>query len=54
MVIAMLAWPRRSLTTLAYSLILQTREAESSDPEGLRWPRSKRHDDVTAVPCQFT
>jgi hypothetical protein len=37
-----------------YSLILQTREAESSDPEGLRWPRSKRHDDATAVLCQFT
>ena len=36
-----------------YSLILQTREAESSDPEGLRWPRSKRHDDATAVLCRI-
>jgi hypothetical protein len=28
------------------SLIMQTREAESSDPNGRRWPRSKRHDDA--------
>jgi hypothetical protein len=36
-----------------YSLIMQTREAESSDPEGRRWPRSKRHDDATAVLCRI-
>jgi hypothetical protein len=36
-----------------YPLIAQTREVESSDPEGRRWPRSKRHDDATAVLCRF-
>jgi hypothetical protein len=36
-----------------YSLILQTRAVESSDPEGRRWPRSKRHDDATAVLCRI-
>jgi hypothetical protein len=35
------------------SLIMQTREAESSDPNGRRWPRSKRHDDASAVICRF-
>jgi hypothetical protein len=35
------------------SLIEQVREAERSDPEGRRWPRSKRHDDATAVFCRF-
>jgi hypothetical protein len=36
-----------------YALIMQTREAESADPEGRRWPRSKRHDDASAVLCRF-
>jgi hypothetical protein len=35
------------------SLIEQVRDAERSDPEGRRWPRSKRHDDATAVFCRF-
>jgi hypothetical protein len=35
------------------SLIEQVRDAEQSDPEGRRWPRSKRHDDATAVFCRF-
>jgi hypothetical protein len=34
-------------------LIRQTRAAETSDPEGRRWPRSKQHDDATAVLCRF-
>ena len=36
-----------------YALIKQTREAESTDPEGRRWPRSKRHDDASAILCRF-
>jgi hypothetical protein len=36
-----------------YALIMQTREAESADPEGRRWPRSKRHDDASAIFCRF-
>ena len=35
------------------ALIMQTREAESADPEGRRWPRSKRHDDASAILCRF-
>jgi hypothetical protein len=34
-------------------LIRRTREAENSDPDGLRWPRFKRHDDAAAVICIF-
>jgi hypothetical protein len=34
-------------------LIRRTRAAETSDPMGRRWPRSKRHDDATAVLCRF-
>ena len=34
-------------------LIGRTRAAETSDPMGRRWPRSKRHDDATAVLCRF-
>lgn len=34
-------------------LIRRTREAENSDPDGLRWPRHKRHDDAAAVICVF-
>jgi hypothetical protein len=30
-------------------LFARIREAEDSDPEGKRWPRAKRHDDVAAV-----
>lgn len=36
-----------------YALIVQTREAENGDPEGRRWPRSKRHDDASAILCRF-
>jgi hypothetical protein len=36
-----------------YALIVQTREAENGDPEGRRWPRSKRHDDASDVLCRF-
>jgi hypothetical protein len=36
-----------------YALIMQTRQAESADPQGRRWPRSKRHDDASAVSCRF-
>ncbi|GAA3211547.1 integrase [Actinocorallia longicatena] len=32
-------------------LIRRTREAENSDPDGLRWPRHKRHDDAAAAIC---
>jgi hypothetical protein len=31
------------------AIIQQVRAAESSDPEGRRWPRGKRHDDASAV-----
>ena len=34
-------------------LIRRTREAESSDPDGSRWPRSKAYDDASAVYCQL-
>jgi hypothetical protein len=51
-----MAWPK--LLDLLdregpYALIMQTRQAESADPEGRRWPRSKRHDDASAVLCRF-
>ena len=32
-------------------LILRVRAAEATDPRGARWPRSKTHDDATAVYC---
>jgi hypothetical protein len=35
------------------ALIERTREAELTDPDGLRWPRTKRHDDATAAFCTF-
>jgi len=31
------------------ALIQATRGAEESDPKALRWPRSKIHDDATAI-----
>ncbi|MEO5877623.1 MAG: protein phosphatase 2C domain-containing protein [Streptosporangiaceae bacterium] len=34
-------------------LIRRTREAENSDPDGLRWHRHKRHDDAAAALCVF-
>lgn len=47
-------WPGL-LETLATSgptaLIAGVREAEASDPEGVRWPRNKISDDATAVYC---
>jgi hypothetical protein len=48
----LLDWPS-FLDTLAQqgpeAIIGQVRAAESSDPEGRRWPRGKRHDDASAV-----
>src|SRR5581483_1637598 len=35
------------------ALIARTREAERSDPEGRRWPRTRIRDDATAVLCVF-
>lgn len=34
-------------------LIRRTREAEDSDPDGRRWPRTKARDDATALYCQL-
>lgn len=34
-------------------LIMQVRDAESSDTECVRWPRSKPYDDATAVFCRI-
>lgn len=34
-------------------LLRRTRAAEESDPRGSRWPRTKAHDDATAVYCQL-
>jgi hypothetical protein len=31
------------------ALIERVRAAETSDPEGRRWPRGKRHDDASAA-----
>lgn len=36
-----------------HELIRRTREAEDTDPHGRRWPRTKAHDDATAVHCQL-
>lgn len=50
-------WPA-TLATLAEhgpaALIARVREAERTDPDGRRWPRSKRHDDATVAYCEFT
>ena len=32
-------------------LLRQVRAAEDADPKGVRWPRSKTHDDATAAYC---
>ncbi|GAA2136870.1 PP2C family serine/threonine-protein phosphatase [Actinomadura napierensis] len=34
-------------------VIERTREAERTDPQGLRWPRRKIHDDATLAVCEF-
>lgn len=34
------------------TLIRMTRDAENEDSQGTRWPRTKRHDDATAVFCR--
>jgi len=34
-------------------LIRQVRAAESNDPDAIRWPRNKVHDDATAVAVEF-
>ncbi|MDA0566862.1 protein phosphatase 2C domain-containing protein [Streptomonospora sp. S1-112] len=48
-----LATWRDTLDTLSAEgpagLIRQVRRAEDSDPDGLRWPRGKAHDDATVV-----
>jgi hypothetical protein len=33
-------------------LVGRVRTAEDSDPDGVRWPRTKRHDDATAAYCE--
>ncbi|MEU6424417.1 integrase [Microbispora sp. NPDC046973] len=52
----LLAW-RQLLDVLAHDgpveLIQQVRQAERSDPQGERWPRSKPNDDATAVYCRL-
>lgn len=35
------------------AVILRTRDAENSDPEGRRWSRNKRHDDATVAYAYF-
>jgi len=35
------------------TIIQRVRAAESSDPEGRRWPRGKRHDDASAAFCHL-
>jgi Protein phosphatase 2C len=34
-------------------LVIRVRDAERADPQGLRWPRGKRHDDATVALCHF-
>jgi hypothetical protein len=34
-------------------LVARVRAAEREDPDGTRWPRSKRHDDATIAVCSF-
>jgi len=34
-------------------LIARVRDAEQSDPDGVRWPRFKPSDDATAIFCTF-
>lgn len=36
------------------ALIARVRDAERADPDGRRWPRSKRHDDATVITWQPT
>ncbi len=36
------------------TILRAVRQAEDSDPDGHRWPRSKRSDDATAIYCQLT
>jgi hypothetical protein len=33
------------------ALVLRVRDAERRDPQGIRWPRGKRHDDATVALC---
>ncbi|HEU5023971.1 MAG TPA: hypothetical protein VFV01_03535 [Spirillospora sp.] len=35
------------------AVVARTREAERTDPQGLRWPRRKIHDDATLAVCAF-
>ncbi|MDG4795159.1 hypothetical protein [Micromonospora sp. WMMD1082] len=35
------------------ALLRRVRDAENSDPHGMRWPRGKIHDDATVVYCDF-
>lgn len=47
-------WPE-ALSTIAtdgpHTLIRRIRTVERSDPNAIRWPRAKPHDDATAVLC---
>jgi hypothetical protein len=35
------------------ALVLRVRDAERNDPQGIRWPRGKRHDDATVALCHI-
>ncbi|MEV5828363.1 hypothetical protein AB0L25_22670 [Spirillospora sp. NPDC052242] len=35
------------------ALVERTREVERTDPQAVRWPRGKPHDDATAAVCAF-
>jgi hypothetical protein len=54
---ALADWPellRQLQASGPASIIRQVRQAENSDPDGRRWPRSKRSDDATVLFCQLT
>ena len=37
----------------AAALVARTREGERTDPQAVRWPRGKPHDDATVAYCTF-
>jgi hypothetical protein len=49
---AQATWPEL-LAMGPVALIDAVRVCEKSDPDRLRWPRGKRHDDATAAFCEF-
>ncbi|HVV23826.1 MAG TPA: hypothetical protein VHF06_30610 [Pseudonocardiaceae bacterium] len=49
-------WPQvlaHAIETGPASVLAMVRAAELSDPDGVRWPRPKRHDDKTLVLIRF-